>query len=80
MIEGIEVPEPTMSLYTVYDRLAQESGPVFEAKNDAVAMRGFRKMLGDSINPEEYRLLKIGKINHCNQELTPIYPSEEILG
>ena len=80
MIEGIEVPEPTMSLYTVYDRLAQESGPVFEAKNDAVAMRGYRKMLGDNINPEEYRLLKVGKINHRTQELTPIYPSEEILG
>ena len=34
-----------MKLYTIYDKLAGEHGPVFEAKNDLVAVRSFAHAL-----------------------------------
>ena len=34
-----------MKLYTIYDKLAGEHGPVFEAKNDLVAARSFAHAL-----------------------------------
>ena len=34
-----------MKLYTIYDKLAGEHGPVFEAKNDFVAARSFAHAL-----------------------------------
>lgn len=32
-------------LYVVYDRLAEQSGPLFEAPNDAVAVRMMQNMM-----------------------------------
>ena len=34
-----------MKLYTIFDKLAGEHGPVFEAKNDLVAVRSFAHAL-----------------------------------
>lgn len=45
-------------LYTIYDRLSEESSPPFVAKNDDVAKRAFR-----SLNPavsEDYDVLFLG--------------------
>lgn len=54
-----------MRVYTIFDRLAQEAGPVFEQRNDAVALRAYKKMLLKSgEHPEEYQLLWIGTIDH----------------
>lgn len=49
-------------LYAVYDRLAEESGPVFMAPTPAVAVRQYNSLM-KSVNagsPEEYKLLKLG--------------------
>lgn len=63
------------NLYVVYDRLAQESGPVFEAKNDLVASRNYRQILKEA-NPSEYLLLRVGNIDHerntIDAEATPV--------
>ena len=32
-----------MKIYQMYDRLAEQAGPTFEAGNDAVALRGTQK-------------------------------------
>ena len=54
-----------MNVYTIMDRLAQECGPVFESKNDQTALRGYKLMLRkEQGNPSEYRLLRIGSIDH----------------
>ena len=37
-----------MNLYVIYDRVAQESGPVFEAKNDGIAVRQMRNLLSEN--------------------------------
>lgn len=59
-----------MRLYTVYDKLAEESGPLFEAKNDTVALRMF-----DGINfpgeRDHYKLLFIGTYSHDPVNLLP---------
>lgn len=54
-----------MRVYMIFDRLAEEAGPVFEQKNDAVALRAYRKMLSNQgASPDEYQLLWIGTIDH----------------
>ena len=54
-----------MRVYMIWDRLAEEAGPVFESVNNLTALRGYHKMLsrqGDK--PDEYKLLWIGEIDH----------------
>jgi hypothetical protein len=47
-----------MYVYTVYDVVSQEHFPIFEAKNDEVAQRDFKKMFSRDLNPEDYRLFR----------------------
>lgn len=49
-------------LYVVYDNVAKESGPIFQAKNDDVAVRNFSRMLSDEkvLNPADYNLIRLG--------------------
>lgn len=51
-------------LYSIYDKIAQEAGPVFEAKNDLVAARGFRLGIPKNTNPAEFTLFCIGSMSH----------------
>jgi len=54
-----------MCLFVVYDRIAEESGPVFEAVNTGVAIRNYRAILSRANNyPEEYQLLQVGTYDH----------------
>lgn len=60
-----------MNLYTVYDRIAEESGPVFEAKNDGVAMRMFLTIKSKTDNlQDDYKLLRLGSIDHQTSMIT----------
>lgn len=63
-----------MNLYVIHDRVAQESGPVFEAKNDAVAVRNMRNTLleNQAAKPLEFALLRVGTINHETSVITPL--------
>ena len=49
-------------LYVVFDKLAKEAGPIFEAKNDDVAVRNFKRMLQEnkSLQVAEFDLVRIG--------------------
>lgn len=49
-----------MNLYTIYDRQAEMSGPVFEAVNDDIAIRKTCHTLKDVVFVEDYRLYKLG--------------------
>lgn len=63
------------NLYVVYDRVAEESGPVFEAKNDGVALRRFSMLMQENSSkgliPEDFRLLKVGEIDHSTSLVIP---------
>lgn len=47
-------------LYTVYDKLAEESGPIFCAPNTAVAQRQYRNLTKDMENPKDFTLHYLG--------------------
>ena len=57
------------NIYTIRDKVAEEVGPLFQAKNDAVAIRQFKQLVKDSENPEEYELLCLGDFNDQTIEL-----------
>jgi len=63
-----------MRLYIIRDMVAEESGPVFEAKNDGVARRGFKQALEKSRGGlGEFRLMCIGEFDH-DKDLLQAFP------
>lgn len=67
----------TMGLYVINDKIADEDSPVFEAKNEAIALRQYRGLLSkESVFPEEYRLFQVGNINKSTHVLTAMKPVE----
>jgi 23S rRNA-/tRNA-specific pseudouridylate synthase len=54
-----------MEVYTIYDTVAKESGPLFYAKNLTVAQRSFNNLLKDldEETRKEYELRLIGVFN-----------------
>lgn len=58
-------------LYVIYDRAAQQAGPIFSAATDAVAVRQYRRLVDEQrIDIEEYSLLCVGYFDR--QELCVI--------
>lgn len=56
--------EQIESLYSVYDTTAEEFGPVFMARNDAVAKRAVINMMEKSeVSVNEFKLHKLGTFN-----------------
>lgn len=52
-----------MKVYCIYDRVAQEGGPLFTAKNEAVAVRNYNNLLSNSHveNVSDYSLYCLGE-------------------
>lgn len=67
-------------LFTIYDRLAEQSGPVFEARNVAVAQRKYTQFFKErpDDNPEEYALLCLGRIDHDANFIEPLEVPEDV--
>jgi len=68
-------------LYCVYDALAEEYGPPFPAKNDAVASRKAKQMLQgyDLVGSPELKLFQVGSLDVSSGTLSGIIPREVIL-
>lgn len=49
--------ETPLGLYVIFDKLAELHGPIFEAVNDAVAVRNYEKI---GLDPKEFILKSIG--------------------
>lgn len=49
-----------LKVYTVYDKLAEEAGPPFYAKNHAIALRNYNKLLEQTNTPNDYELYHVG--------------------
>lgn len=53
-----------MGLYTIYDRVAEQCGPVFQAVNDGIASRNFCQLIDEKASyPEDYDLIYLGSID-----------------
>lgn len=59
-----------MNIYVIYDRLAEESGPLFEAKNDAVARRSMlSQWKNKGVELGDVKLLRLGTVDHATQRI-----------
>lgn len=48
------------NLYSVYDSVSEEFGPIFHAKNEAVAKRAVTNILHDGVKANDYDLYMLG--------------------
>ena len=68
-------------LYVVYDKVACESGPIIEAKNDAVALRMYTTMASkQQIHTPDFKLMKIGLYDADMMVIKALDLPEEIVG
>lgn len=53
-------------IYTVFDKVAEEYGPLFEAKNNGVALRQFKRLISTVVveNRDDYVLYSCGTFDH----------------
>lgn len=51
-------------IYSIYDKVAQEFGPVFEAKNDDVAERNHINAISNVVYKDDFELYCVGSIDH----------------
>jgi len=52
-------------LYTIKDLIAEEYGPIFQAKNKAVAERNFANLVkNQDLNQEEFFLEQVGTFDN----------------
>lgn len=51
------------NLYSVYDKVAEQAGPIFQAVNDGVALRQFKNVLKGVDAPDDFELRRIGRFN-----------------
>lgn len=66
---GEPVTEVALNLYVLWDVLAEESGPVFECANDAVAVRSARQILvKHNLSPADVELRRVGVIDHKSKD------------
>lgn len=62
-----------MYLFSVRDKLAEEFAPLFEAKNDQIALRVVRTMFKkfeDSFQISDFELCCLGHYNHMDGKIT----------
>lgn len=61
-----------MNLYVIHDLLAEESGPIFESKNDATALRQFKRVFEDRPDSDRssFKLLRLGTIDHTTSRVS----------
>jgi len=69
-----------MSLYVIYDRVAQESGAIMEAKNDGIALRKYQDALTKVPSPtDEFQLLHLADIDHETNKITLVETYQVVL-
>ncbi len=62
-----------VNIYTIYDKVAEECGPVFQAKNDMVAVRMLKSMLAENPNIpiDEYEVYSLGEFDTEKRSFVP---------
>ena len=67
-----------VNLYVVYDRLAEESGPIYQAVNDGVALRQYNNLLQNCTCKEDYDCVCIGEFDTQTMSISLIGPKSII--
>lgn len=65
-------------VYVIYDKVAEESGPMFEAVNDGIALRQACNVLKPLPNTlvEDYQLVKIGEYDTKDMQIYVMPPQQ----
>ncbi len=66
-------------IFTIYDKVAQEAGPIFQAKNLYVAMRYVNEMIKDNkINLSEYDLVRLGTFDTESMSISVLTKADAV--
>lgn len=69
------------NLYVIYDRVAEESGPIFEAVNDGIANRRYKALIAEQthewFDETDFVLFHIGEVDKTTNHINP-YPPREV--
>lgn len=64
-----------MNMYVIRDNVAHSAGPIYLAKNDAVASRMFRSIISEhGVDQLDYTLLFVGSYNDESQVVNASAP------
>ncbi len=69
-------------LYVIHDRVAEEAGPIFEAINDGIAHRNFKRFMSENTAKDHYfeeldfQLVHLGEIDKTTLIITPSDPHD----
>ena len=63
-----------VNIYTIYDVVAKECGPIFQSKNHDVAVRAFRSLISDTpnVNVSDYDLYCLGEFDTEKCSFVPL--------
>ena len=63
-----------VNVYTIYDKIAEECGPIFQAKNDKVACRACDSIISEACgnSVSDFQLWCLGAFDNERMEFTPI--------
>lgn len=62
------------NLYSIYDRVAEDYGPLFEAKNHGVATRHYFSAMANNPAVGDFQLIHLGRIERSSG--TPIITNQ----
>ena len=66
-------------LFTIYDKVAQEAGPIFQAKNLYVAMRYVNEMIKDNkLNLHEYDLVRLATFDSESMSISVLPKADAV--
>lgn len=81
-VRKVEEAIVEMRLYAIYDRVAEQGGPIFSAVNDGVAIRQYRALL-QQVSPVDRDAYKLYLVGRYDQDAMRVFemvnPSEIIL-
>ncbi len=62
-----------VNIYTIFDVVAKECGPIYQAKNDGVAYRAFKSLIGDTPNVkvDDYDIYCLGEFDTESRSFVP---------
>lgn len=63
-----------VELFTIYDKVARESGPIYQAKSEDVAARQMISLLKKTDWPDDYVLYKLGRFDTHEMKFDIIEP------